>query len=204
MTKKLIAIAAVIVIAAAAVVGGTLAWFTDADTATNVLTTGNIDITLTETAVDGQTATVNPKGLDIPDIMPGDTVHKDPKITNNSGTESAWIRAKFTVANTSTPGTAASGALIDPIVTAIDLDIDDAVWLKGNDGWYYLKAALPATGTNSVYFFEEIEFVGATFGNAYQNASFNVVINVQATQVDNQALPAAPVLTDYQGLGWPA
>ena len=48
MKKKLIAIFLCVALAAVAVVGASLAYFTDTDTKTNVFTTGKVDITLKE------------------------------------------------------------------------------------------------------------------------------------------------------------
>ena len=48
MKKKLIAIFLCVALAAVAVVGASLAYFTDTDTKTNVFTTGKVDITLEE------------------------------------------------------------------------------------------------------------------------------------------------------------
>ena len=48
MKKKLVAILLVVVLAAIAVAGGTLAYFTDTENETNVMTIGNVDITLHE------------------------------------------------------------------------------------------------------------------------------------------------------------
>ena len=195
MSKKIIAVAAAIILAAIGIVGGTLAWFTDADTATNVLTTGNITITLTETNGELQKS-----GKILFDgIMPGDTVQKDPTITNTSSSgEAAYVRAKFTVTGAQGNDT---GAATSDVVTAIEAAISSTNWFKGTDGWYYYKGTLAKDA--SAKLFETITFTGATFGNAYQNASFDVVINAQATQVKNQ------VVADYtfaamSALGWPS
>lgn len=48
MKKKIISLCLVICLLAVAVVGGTMAYFTDTDEATNVFTVGNIDISLEE------------------------------------------------------------------------------------------------------------------------------------------------------------
>jgi len=48
MKKKILALTLCVVMAAIAIVGGTLAYFTDTDKATNTFTVGNIDINLTE------------------------------------------------------------------------------------------------------------------------------------------------------------
>ena len=46
--KKIVSVALAASLAATAIVGGTLAYFTDTDKADNVFTVGNVDIELTE------------------------------------------------------------------------------------------------------------------------------------------------------------
>ena len=53
MKKKILSICLVIALAATAVVGGTLAYFTDADKDVNVMTAGNVKIVQNETTRDG-------------------------------------------------------------------------------------------------------------------------------------------------------
>ena len=48
MKKKILALSMCIALAAIAIVGASLAYFTDTDAKTNVFTTGKVDITLNE------------------------------------------------------------------------------------------------------------------------------------------------------------
>ena len=59
MKKKIIAFCLVIALSATAVIGGTLAYFTDTDEATNTFTMGNVQIDLEET-FDAQNAVLRP------------------------------------------------------------------------------------------------------------------------------------------------
>lgn len=79
MKKKITAIALVICLMAVAVIGGSLAYFTDNEKATNVFTTGNVDITLNE--VFEQNAK----------LLPGIDVQKEVTVTN-TGSEKAFVR----------------------------------------------------------------------------------------------------------------
>lgn len=64
-------------------VGGTLAWLTDkTDTVKNTFTVGNIDIDLTETKEPYK-------------MIPGHTLHKDPKVTVVDGSEDCWLFVKI-------------------------------------------------------------------------------------------------------------
>ena len=59
MKKKIIALCLIVALAATAVIGGTLAYFTDTDEATNTFTMGNVRIDLQET-FDAQNAVLRP------------------------------------------------------------------------------------------------------------------------------------------------
>ena len=59
MKKKIIALCLIVALAATAVIGGTLAYFTDTDEATNTFTMGNVQIDLKET-FDAQNAVLRP------------------------------------------------------------------------------------------------------------------------------------------------
>ena len=83
MNKKKTIIAAFILLLIA-FIGGTIAYLTDTDSATNVFTLGNIDITLTEPSWVATNAQ---------NIMPGAEIDKDPQI-NNVGTAGAYVFIK--------------------------------------------------------------------------------------------------------------
>lgn len=82
MKKKLLSLGLVVAFGAIAVVGGTLAYFTDTETANNTFTVGNVDITLEELLWDADTSDKL--------LMPGVEFAKDPTITN-IGSEDAYV-----------------------------------------------------------------------------------------------------------------
>ena len=96
MKKKLTLVVTCIVLVAAMVIGGTLAYFTDAKTANNTFTMGNVKIALDETDIK------NPEGDRVTsnayDVYPGEVVTKDP-IVHNTGKNGAYIRATVNVYN---------------------------------------------------------------------------------------------------------
>ena len=72
MKKKVALTAAAVALVGTLAVGGTLAWFTDTETATNVVTMGKVDILLKEDGgTDGNKVT-SPEGLEYKNVMPGD------------------------------------------------------------------------------------------------------------------------------------
>lgn len=95
MKKKIIALCLIVALAATAVIGGTLAYFTDTDEATNVFTTGNVDISLTEPNWDA----AKEEDTDHAKLIPGRTIAKDPTITVETTSERAYTFMKVTLSN---------------------------------------------------------------------------------------------------------
>jgi len=99
--RKILALALTVAMIAILAVGGTLAYFTDTEEATNVFTMGNVDITLDEAGVekngDEWTATNDRvQENEYEDVYPGAVLPKDP-IVHNVGSYDAYVRAKVTV-----------------------------------------------------------------------------------------------------------
>ena len=85
MKKKILAMCLCVAMLAIAIVGGTLAYFTDTDAETNVFTTGNVDIDLIEVFDDE-----NAK------LMPGIDITKEIYV-KNEGTETAYVRVHMAI-----------------------------------------------------------------------------------------------------------
>lgn len=96
MRRKVALTAAAVAMVGTLAVGGTLAWFTDTETATNVITTGNVDVRWFEN--DEAITDENPGvtyGEDTP-VTPGQELKKEAKITNE-GKNAAFVRAKINI-----------------------------------------------------------------------------------------------------------
>ena len=126
------------------VVGGAVAYFTDTDTKTNTFTIGNVDIDLVETAWD---ALADDNDNDIPDaaedMMPGESVTKDPVIRNLSTKNPAYVFAKVEVPCTT---------IVAPATTSEEL-----FTYTTNTGWAELSSAAVActsggTATHVYYY----------------------------------------------------
>lgn len=103
MKKKIFALVLCVALLAVAIVGGTLAYFTDTKAQTNTFTAGNVAIKLDEAVVESDAnGNLVAKGNDRTTeaqtykLYPGMTVAKDPTITV-TGTEDAYIGAIITV-----------------------------------------------------------------------------------------------------------
>lgn len=93
MKKKITAIFLCVALVAIAVVGASLAYFTDTDSKTNTFTVGKVDITLNEKNANGTDFTQNQK------LYPGtktqNNIAKIVTVTNNEGSEKAWLWAEI-------------------------------------------------------------------------------------------------------------
>lgn len=88
MKKKIVSLAlAVCLIAIAAV--GTLAYFTDKDTATNTFTSGKVDITLNETDNEGNPFVQDQKLL--PGSSSANAIAKNATVTVSRDSEDSWV-----------------------------------------------------------------------------------------------------------------
>ena len=136
MKKKKTLLAAIILLLVF-VVGGAVAYFTDTDKKTNTFTIGNVDITLTE---DGWDALPDSNSNRMPDaaedMMPGETVTKDPVINNVSTKNAAYVFAKVEVPCTT---------IVAPATTSEEL-----FTYTINEGWTELNVAeqLPVACTD--------------------------------------------------------
>lgn len=152
MKKKIIALALVLCLVAVAVVGGTLAYFTDEDNAENEFTVGNVDIDLTEPNWE---ATGKEEAKD---AYPGEPLAKDPTVTN-TGKNPCFVRVS--VSNLDQFGDAGM------IIYRTDY-VDNALsseWTYYEGYYYYHKegnGVLPAGATTDALFDQIVIPVGVT------------------------------------------
>lgn len=95
MKKKIMAMCLVIAMAATAVIGGTLAYFTDKDAETNVFTTGNVNIDLTENFE--QKSKLMPVTYNADGTRNDANVVKKEVFVTNEGTEDAYVRVHIAI-----------------------------------------------------------------------------------------------------------
>lgn len=89
MKKKIISLCLVVALGATAVIGGTLAYFTDKDAQTNVFTVGDVKIDLWEDFGDN-----DENGTE--ELIPGKKIEKEIWVTN-TGSEDAYVRVHYAV-----------------------------------------------------------------------------------------------------------
>ena len=169
--KTLVILIASVVTAAAMTVGGTLAFFTDTETATNTFTVGNVNITLDEaivTRAEGSNEWIadeeerTEEGNTYDNIFPGAYLPKDPTVTVAKDSEDCYVRLKIEVKNWNR---------IKKLITSTDeleakFDPEDFIEYDGNEypwevedlnasletGVFYLRyiGAVTPDGTNDV------------------------------------------------------
>ena len=198
--KKALAMLLALVLLIAAV-GGTLALFTREARATNVITTGTVDITLTET---GSGTPIlddngNQTGLAFTNIMPGTAVTKTPNI-ENTGTADAYVRAIVAVTITAADGVTELPTVLRSGAPVVTFNIDGGKWVtKAGEQYYYYNKVL--TPGESVDLFNQVTFDPA-MGNEYQGCTVTVSIQAQAVQAKNNEIPVGGSILDVNG--WPA
>ena len=136
MKKKILSLCLVIVLAATAIVGGTLAYFTDDDSATNEFTVGNVTIDLTEPNWDEE---------ETDDVYPGERLAKDPTV-ENIGANPCFVRIKVTGLDQFV-AEYGSDAMIGLRTDYVDGKLGDG-WVEYN-GYYYFTEPLLVKGTET-------------------------------------------------------
>lgn len=105
MKKKIMAMCLVVALAAVAVIGGTLAYFTDKDAATNTFTVGDVDITLYESNLHRENAAGNPllasdvkmEGTPTSEYKAGNICYTDEQIIADAATYQDVLEANNTL-----------------------------------------------------------------------------------------------------------
>ena len=167
MKKKIIAVCLIVALAATAVIGGTLAYFTDKDDATNTFTVGNVDITLTEPNWEGSGSE------DAPEVYPGEPLAKDPTVTND-GANPCFVRIKVEGLNCLAPA-----SNITYRTNYKDGKLGDN-WVKHTDGYFYYNKVL-AVGETTDALFDQI-VIPTDLKNGNAEDAFNVVVTAEAVQ----------------------
>lgn len=199
MKRKLL-ILSVLLICAATVTVGTLAFFTAEDTAHNVITSGGVNIRLVE-KTKGEDGVL----IDFPDggltgIMPGTEASKIVSV-QNTGASEAWIRVTMELEILSADGNPLPNELqVDGMMVAAVTPNVEQDWLDGGDGYYYYRYPV-APEDSTANFLETVRFA-PEMGNEYQDCTVLLTVSAQAVQTANNPIPADGDVRDVTG--WPA
>lgn len=200
-----IAMAALLVVLSIA--GTSMAYFTDVQEATNVFTAGNVDITLTEAKVaksatghieevtGGDAGRVNAVDFDYGTtyggLFPGQSIYKDPTITN-VGSETAYVGAIVTIKNNDANAniaTVLTQSAITGFITGLTesgkvvnyADIKTGDVTTGYTVYILFNDAVAKTGTAKLFSGIEIpeEWNNAEMANC---KGLNIIVKAYATQ----------------------
>lgn len=191
--KKILLLVSIVLILSCAAVG-TYAYFTAAEVAHNVITTGKVDIDLIEEA-STEEGTVPFEDMD--GVLPGMEASKIVTV-DNIGVGDAWVRIAVKKEIQLHPD---AEVVEDINLELIELDIDEENWIEQEeDGvmyYYYAKQLKPGESTTPL--FTTVTF-DETMGNMYQKSKAFIHVRAEAVQVANNA-EAGTVL---EAAGWPA
>lgn len=180
MKKKLVAMCMVVCLSAIAIVGGTLAYFTDDEEATNTFTIGNVDITLTELNWTGSGS------QDAPEVYPGEPLAKDPTVTND-GANPCFVRI-----NVEGLDCLGNAGMITYRTDYVADKLGDN-WVKHTDGYFYYNKVLAVGETTDALFDQIVIPTGVENGDA--ETEFNVVVTAEAVQAQGAKASWAAVQT---------
>ena len=186
MKRKLLA-AAFTVVCLSTAAYGTIAYFTAEDIASNVITAGNIDLSLKETALPENSGDPVPFE-DVIGVMPGTQVSKIVEV-ENTGDHPAYVRIRLIK-----EVTLAEGENGEVDLSLMGLDFNTEKWTE-KDGYYYYGTALNA-GEITEPLFTTVSF-SKDMDNRYQDGKAMVQVFAEATQVQNNADSA------LEAFGWP-
>lgn len=170
MKKKVALTAAAVALVGTLAVGGTLAWFTDTEIATNVVTTGHVDISVMEKdSAAGAYEEKNGSGLTLDGkYVPNATVDKFVTVKNNNNSSKAWIRVKIEM----------PGSMNDAVLKG-----KDKKWIKNTDDssdeYYYYTDAVDANHST-----EEL-ITGIQLPNWGNDMTDQGTLNTETNKIDN-------------------
>ena len=167
-----------------ATAGGSIAYFTVAGTAANVITAGNVKMALHDEITQGEA--FSQQSLNA--MMPGTTADKKVYV-ENTGDNAFYTRIRLDCSAQSPDGTTLG-------VNNIAFDFDTVNWQLGTDGWYYYQFAVEKNAKTKPLF-TKVSLLPET-GNDYMDADVRIKISAQAVQQANNGA------TVWQAVGWPA
>ena len=164
---------------------GTLAYYTTTGKATNVVTSGNLQLTIHE---------MTDQGTEFPEegvyVIPGDVVSKVVTVENTCD-HPFYLRVKLVYD---------INAKDLPYEDCFKLDINSEHWTY-KDGWYYYNHILQP-GQESQQVFSHVEIVGSKVNTAYIGKTLSITVKAQAVQSENNPPAQDDDFTTVSG--WPA
>ena len=159
-----------------------LAYYTTVGKATNVVTSGDIQLQIHEKTADGS---------DFPAegvyIIPGDIVSKQVSVENVCG-HPFYLRVKLVSGSTNRDLTAEE---------CLKMDIDTENWTMVEGFYYYNRPLQP--GEITLPLFTQVEIVGDQVDRSHIGSTLSLTVNAYAVQSENN-----PAEHPWDAAGWPA
>jgi hypothetical protein len=160
----------------------TLAYYTTIGKATNVVTSGDIQLKIHERTADGSAFPA--EGVY---IIPGDIVSKQVSVENVCA-HPFYLRVKLVSGSTN--------QALNPD-DCLKLDIDTQNWTL-IDGYYYFNRILQP-GETTPTLFTQVEIVGSKVDQTHAGSTLRLTVNAYAVQSENN-----PAEYPWDASGWPA
>lgn len=159
-----------------AVVSATLANDTVEGRTRNVITTGEVKISINEATEVNGVIHEGLSSIDFTDVLPGQTTSKIVTIKNEA--EKCWLRVKVEIAVEPTPEDGSKPSeLIVP-------NIDSNLW-SYSGGYYYFRKPLETNDIAAM--FDKVLFA-PSIGNAYAGSQAKMIITAEAIQYKNNVV----------------
>ena len=186
--RKIVLLASALCMVAILAIGGTLAYFTDQETATNTFTMGGVEIDLYEHDEDEKEV----EALTYTDVVPGIAYDKDPTV-DNDGSLDAWVRVNVTLNNYSIFAAAAKAHNVTDLATIFG-GHDYTKWTRANISVneesdtvtysYYYNTVL-AAGASTGPLFTTVTIPAAFTGDDLKDLTgFKITVTADAIQKD--------------------
>ena len=159
-----------------------LAYYTTIGIATNVVTSGNIQLMIHEKTADG--SAFPQEGIY---VIPGDIVSKQVSVENICE-HPFYLRVKLVSSSTD--------AELNP-EECLDLNIDTVNWTCEDGFYYYNRILAPGEITNPL--FTEVEIVGSQVNQTNIGSTLSLTVKAYAVQSENN-----PASAPWMASGWPA
>lgn len=168
MNKKILTAAMAAALAVTAVVGGSLAYFTDTQEAKNTFTVGNVKIELTEPNWEATGKE------DAETVYAGEPLAKDPTV-KNVGANPCFVRIKVTGLDC-----LGDAGMITYRTDYVEGKLGDN-WVDGNDGYFYYTEVLDVNANTDALFDQIVIPTGLT-NEKVNEVGYNVVVTAEAVQ----------------------
>ncbi|HJD22687.1 MAG TPA: SipW-dependent-type signal peptide-containing protein [Firmicutes bacterium] len=164
--KKILSVGLAASLAAVAVVGSSLAYFTDTDAKDNVFTIGNVGIVLTEPKWDEGGAE------EALDMYPGEAVAKDPTVTND-GKNPAFVRVKVEFP--------AGINMTYEAENSYEANTCNEGWVYNEDDGYFYYTKVLEAGASTPAVFSRVR-LGTDATNNTEGAESTIKVTAEAVQ----------------------